>query len=147
MENQFELIVRALIIKDKRILVCRNIGKDYFYLPGGHIEFLETMQDALKRELREELDARVIASQFLGGVENLFEQEGVKRHEFNFLFHVDIDIEEVNSKEEHLEFYWLSEEDFLNKNIGPPALKDAIIKWIADRKTFFVQVAATEESL
>lgn len=139
MEQKFELLVRALIIKNKKILVCRSHGKEYFFLPGGHIEYSETMQEALARELREELDVRIAASQFLGGVENLFEQEGVKKHEFSFLFHVDIDVEEVISKEEHLEFYWFSEEDFLYQNIAPPALKDAIVKWIADRKPFFVQ--------
>ena len=137
--DNFELLVRALVIKDKKILVCKTAERDYYFLPGGHIEFSETMHDALRRELREEIDARVTASQFLGGIENLFEQDGIRKHEISFLFHVDIDIDSVVSKETHISFYWFSEEEFINQNIVPPALKDAIVKWIADRKPFFIE--------
>lgn len=137
----FELIVRALIIKNKRILVCKTEGRDYFFLPGGHIEFSETMHNALHRELWEELGVRLTAVQFLGGVENLFEQDGVKKHEVSFLFHADIDIDDVVSKESHITFYWMSEEEFIKQNIAPPALKDAIVKWIADRQPFFIEEA------
>ncbi len=135
----FELIVRALIIKNKRILVCKTEGRGYFFLPGGHIEFSETMHNALHRELWEELGVRLTAVQFLGGVENLFEQDGVKKHEVSFLFHADIDTDDVVSKEAHIMFFWMSEEEFIKQNIAPPALKDAIVKWIADRQPFFIE--------
>lgn len=139
MEHKFELLVRALIIKNGKILVCQSHGKNYFFLPGGHIEFSETMQDALARELQEELGIKISKAQFLGGVENIFEQNGAKKHEVSFVFHVDITSDEVASQEDHIEFSWLSEEEFLEQTIFPPAMKDAIAKWIADRKPFFIE--------
>lgn len=139
MQNGFELIVRALIIKDRKILVCQTEGRDYFFLPGGHVEFGETMRDALFRELREEMDARVIMSKLIGGVENLFNQDENQKHEITFLFHVDIDLTEVISKEDHIEFSWFSYEEFIENKIVPPALKDAIIAWTAEKETFFIE--------
>ena len=139
MQNGFELIVRALIIKDRKILVCQTSGHDYYFLPGGHVEFGETMRAALLRELREEMDARVTMSKFIGGVENLFEQNYRQKHEITFLYHVDIDLIEVVSKEEHIEFSWFSYEEFIENNIVPPALKDAIIVWTAEKETFFIE--------
>lgn len=139
MTNEFELIVRALIIREKKILVCQTVGRDYFFLPGGHIEYSENMKDALSRELYEELGARVVGSQFIGGIENLFTQDGETRHEISFMFHVDIDLEEIVSKEEHVSFYWFTYDEFINQNIVPPAIKDAVMQWVAERKPFFIQ--------
>ncbi len=134
-----EILVRALIIRDRKILVCQTVGKDYFFLPGGHVEFGESMQVALRRELVEELDARVIASSYIGSVENIFVQNDIKKHELSFVFHVDIDLREVVSKEDHISFYWLTFEEFIEANVVPPAMKDAIVEWTAEKETFFIE--------
>jgi ADP-ribose pyrophosphatase YjhB (NUDIX family) len=139
MANTQELIVRALIMKDGKILICQTKGRDYYFLPGGHIEFGETMQEALSRELTEETGARVTSSRFVGGIENLFDQEGEPRHEVSFVFEVEIDLDEIASKEEHISFSWTTMEEFINMNIVPPALKDAIIRWTAEKEIFFIE--------
>ena len=141
-----EILVRALIIRDRKILVCQTVGKDYFFLPGGHVEFGESMQDALRRELIEELNARVIASSYIGSVENIFEQNEVKKHELSFVFHVDIDLRDVVSKEEHISFYWLTFEEFIDAKVMPPAMKDAIIEWTAEKETFFIEEKSSGNS-
>ncbi len=139
MNQELELIVRALIIKNRKILVCQTTGRGYYFLPGGHVEFGETMQEALRRELDEELEAKVVRSQFIGGFENLFEQDGQKKHEVSFIFQVDIDITDIVSREEHISFYWFTMDEFVNENIAPPALKDAIVAWTAEKEIFFVE--------
>lgn len=139
MQNQTEFIVRALIVKSRKILVCQTKGRDYFFLPGGHVEFMETMQKALRRELYEEMGAIVMASQFIGVIENQFVQGEAPKHEVSFVFHVDIDLEAIQSQEDHLTFYWFSMREFLERNIVPPAMKDAIIKWTADKEPFFIE--------
>lgn len=51
--------VYGLIIEDEKIVLVKKNGGPYdgkFDLPGGSIEFGETPLDALKRELKEEID-------------------------------------------------------------------------------------------
>ena len=139
MDNAFELIVRALVIHDRKILVCQTVGRDYFFLPGGHIEFGENMRSSLVRELKEEMDAKILKAKFIGGVENLFLQEEVMKHEVSFVFQVDIDLEEVISKESHISFFWFTMDEFIEKKVVPPALRDAIVEWTAEKQTFFVE--------
>ncbi len=43
-------------IEDKRLLSTRSSGKDIYYIPGGKRERDETDQEALVREIKEELD-------------------------------------------------------------------------------------------
>lgn len=136
---QIELIVRALIVKDKKILVCRTKGREYFFLPGGHVEFAENLKEALRRELFEELGVGVNRSEFIGGVENLFSQEGIRKHEISFIFLTDISTAEVNSKENHVEFFWFGMDEFINSYFVPPAMKDAIIEWTAEKEPFFIE--------
>lgn len=135
----FELIVRALIVRNKKILVCQTNGRDYFYLPGGHIEFSETMKQALERELREEIGAKVTETDFIGSIENIFHQNGELQHEVSFIFHADIHQNDIVSKEPHINFYWMDYDEFIDSKIAPPVLKDAIIKWTAEKKPFFIQ--------
>jgi 8-oxo-dGTP diphosphatase len=45
----------GIIIKDRRLLVERSKGKDVFVAPGGKLEPGETPEQAVIRELREEL--------------------------------------------------------------------------------------------
>jgi 8-oxo-dGTP diphosphatase len=49
--------VAAIIIRDNRILLVehRKRGQHYWVLPGGRLEGNETLDAALRRELREEL--------------------------------------------------------------------------------------------
>ena len=51
----------AVILKDRHFLVTRARGKDIFVAPGGKLESGETDQDALVRELQEEVQVRVDA--------------------------------------------------------------------------------------
>lgn len=139
MKQEIELIVRALIVKNRHILVCKTHGRDYFFLPGGHVEFNETLRAALKREIYEETGAIVTKAQFIGGIENIFQQDMEQKHEISFIFIADIDNYEIVSKESHVTFYWFAMDKFIDSNIAPPALKDVVMQWIAEREPFFIE--------
>jgi ADP-ribose pyrophosphatase YjhB (NUDIX family) len=139
MGQEIEHIVRALIVRNRHILVCQTNGRDYYFLPGGHVEFGETLRSALKREIYEELGAILTKAQFIGGIENMFDQDGRRKHEISFVYLADIDLTDVASKESHVDFYWFTIEQFINENIVPPALKDVVMQWMAEREPFFVE--------
>lgn len=44
----------GIILQDRKVLVERSVGKEYFVHPGGKIEPSETAKQALVRELKEE---------------------------------------------------------------------------------------------
>jgi ADP-ribose pyrophosphatase YjhB (NUDIX family) len=46
----------GILVKDRKFLVCRPKSKDIFYSPGGRLEEEENPIEALKRELKEDLD-------------------------------------------------------------------------------------------
>jgi len=75
MEN-FEICIRAVVQNKGKILVCFHKEKGYYFLPGGHLEFGESIPDALFREVKEELGIKIRKFSLIGLVDNFYEEEG-----------------------------------------------------------------------
>lgn len=73
-----------------RILVIqaddRIKGKSFFIPPGGGIEFGETSEAALRREMHEELETEIENPRLLGVIENIFTYQGQQGHEIVFVY-------------------------------------------------------------
>ncbi len=57
MKNIFDIHkAGAIIVRDRKLLLTRAKGKEFFIAPGGKLEKNETPIQCLKRELMEEID-------------------------------------------------------------------------------------------
>ena len=135
-KNFFEICARAIIIQNNKLSVCKNKAKNYYFFPGGHIEFGETAKQALKRELKEELDIKAENFIYLGTVENIYTEDKIKHHEINLVFKVDAKKLSSISREDHIDFDFVDAKNLKREKIYPLALKNALIKWLKDKKTF-----------
>lgn len=56
--------IAGIIIKDKKLLMCRKYDEPHFIMPGGKIKEGESKQQTLERELREELGVNLKSMRF-----------------------------------------------------------------------------------
>ena len=123
-------------------MFCKNRDKtkDYYFLPGGHVEFGETARDALIRELNEELIISIKDVSLIGGMEDIFTKEnGKKHHDINLFFSVLFDNVRDKSKEDEIDFFFLTRKEMLKEKVFPAVLPEAILKWQKDKKLFWLE--------
>ena len=61
-------------------------GQSFLLPPGGGVEFGELIDDAIRRELQEELGVQIDFPRRLGMLENVFEFAGRQEHELVFVY-------------------------------------------------------------
>src|SRR3989344_804106 len=64
--------VAGVIIKDGKILLMRRVknGEEYFVFPGGSVEEGENLEEALEREVKEELSLDIKNYEKIFEIEN-----------------------------------------------------------------------------
>jgi len=138
-QKNIDLLVRAVIEDEEgKILLCKKVNKDYFFFPGGHVEFGESTEKALRRELREELGVEIESRSFIGGSEHKFIEDGIEYHEINLVFWVIPNRINTHSKENHLKFFLLDKNQLRQEKVLPEVLVKAILGWFENKKTFWV---------
>jgi 8-oxo-dGTP diphosphatase len=121
--------VRCIIKnKDKnKVLLCHLKKPDFFFLPGGSIEFQEISTDAIYRELKEEMGlekSQIKILNFRAVVENIFEN----CHGVDLVYNVDLVDQDVVSREDHIEFIWYDIKKLDSVDIRPCIMKSLIRK-------------------
>ena len=102
-------VVAAIIVKEKKVFATqRGYGefKDGWEFPGGKIELGESSEEALVREIREELDVDIKVGRLLETVEYDYPRFHLTMH----CFICELLSEEIILKE-HEDAKWLAEEE------------------------------------
>lgn len=135
--GRFNYRVCAIIIHDNKILAMHDEISPYFYLPGGRVCLHETAEEAVLREVKEELEieAEIIRPLWLN---QGFFTEDVKQekfHEICLYYLVDISKTDLLSKGEVFTLYerhhthkfeWLSFDRLKTEYFYPIFLKERI---------------------
>ncbi|MGM0771067.1 MAG: (deoxy)nucleoside triphosphate pyrophosphohydrolase [Halobacteriota archaeon] len=111
--NHYEVVAAIIIDDDQVLCVQRDHGKyDYISLkyefPGGKIESCESKEQALERELLEELDLNIKIEKEFITVSHQYPDFTVTMHSFI----CSVLDSELNLKE-HIAFKWLNPEKLL----------------------------------
>ena len=135
-DYNFKFRVSGLIIRNNKILLVDMDDSGFLCLPGGYVELGETTEEAVKRELIEEIGKDIVVKIYLGVVEIYFINKFSKKmHEISFYYLMDFvscDVEESNftliEKDKghniKLDFKWINIDEIDNFDIRPKFLKD-----------------------
>lgn len=129
--GRFNYRATAVMIDRGKLLVMRDEFCTHYYLPGGRVRMHETAKDAVRRELREELniEASVIRPLWLN--ENFFtlQPSGERVHELGIYFLMDVSgcdlpgpgVPEFSMDEDGRTntFYWLPFEKLADVELYP----------------------------
>lgn len=89
--ENYKLNVRAacIIIHNNKVLLHRDMKSDHYALLGGRIEIGEDSEKTIKREIQEELGKEIDIKGYISTVENFFEINNKKYHEYMFIYEAD----------------------------------------------------------
>lgn len=116
--------VAGLLIAEGRILMVEQGRGDerYWLLPGGGVRFGETLADALRRELREELGLRVGIGRLVAIVESISPDESYKKHVVHLIFEISASPEALPEPNDGavLNAAYLDEHGLSKADVRPP---------------------------
>ncbi len=129
--DKYRFLVRcSAIITDEnyeKVLLFRVKGREEFLLPGGRVCFMESSDDAIKREMNEELGIDALYK-LVSVNENFIKSRNIESIEFIYHTVVD-DINKIKPLEDkNQEFIVVNISDIDNYNLKPYTLKDIIKK-------------------
>lgn len=135
--GRFNYRVGAIIVHDNAVLVMHDERSPYFYLPGGRVALHETAEDAVLREVKEELgiDAKIIRPLWVN--QSFFTEDVEKErfHEICIYFLIDITATDLLSKGKIFTFHekqhthtfeWLAFDRLKEEYFYPLFLKEKI---------------------
>ena len=136
-KEKFNYRVCAVIIDGGRILAMRDERSPYYYLPGGRVRLGERAEDAVIRELREELGvtARISRPLWLNQAYFTEDVDNLRYHELCIYFLMDISHTELMSRGDSFtwregqrthRFRWLPFERLKDEYFYPKFLKKDI---------------------
>jgi ADP-ribose pyrophosphatase YjhB (NUDIX family) len=133
-----EFLVRAcgILLHEGSVLAQEaDDGRGVNYaLPGGHLEFDETLATCLSREIFEESGLNVEAEKLVYVHENFYTLKGVATHEIGFYFLVELISDlprpdrdgHIPSREAHIRMRFLPLDTLRTFSLMPPFLKDEL---------------------
>lgn len=136
-DQEFKFRVCGIIYDNERVLVVNIHDNGFYCLPGGHVEFGENTQDAVLREMKEEVNCDFEVGKLIAIIENFYIIENRNFHEIAYYYLMNvigdinkedyIFIEDDHGIDTKLEFKWIHLKDLEAVNFKPSILKEQLI--------------------
>lgn len=135
--EDYVLNIRAagVFMHNDKVLIHNNVNSDHCCLPGGRIEIGENSQEAIKREIKEEMGKDIEIIDYIATIENFFEMKNKKYHEIFFLYKVEFankEDQKINhiiynaEGKQYLQYEWIDLKDIEKYNLLPKCLKEIL---------------------
>lgn len=137
--EKFNYRVCGMILHEGKILAMRDERSPYYYLPGGRVQLGETAEEAVVREMKEELGIQAEIDRPLWLNQGFFHEvvDGLDYHELCVYFLMDVSKTDLLSRGERFTameegkvhvFEWLEFERLEKEYFYPLFLKKEIFK-------------------
>lgn len=129
-EYVFSYRVAGLLVRDGKILLQRDKLGDHA-VPGGHVSFMETTEETLKREFLEEIRAVIGVDRLVAVQENFFMWGSKPCHQVHFYYQIHLEEEniplegefpvcdELGGQRIDLDFVWVPVENLSEISVYP----------------------------
>lgn len=127
MEKRVIYAIKGLVFQDDKFLIVKRAdcsNPEVWELPGGHLEFGETSETAVQREMMEEVNLRVEPKIILGTWNSYLHNRQVT----GIIYLCETEDRDVKLSDEHLEYKWVShrDEDF---QLLHPIFREQMESW------------------
>lgn len=137
-EGRFNYRVCGVMLHGDRLLVMRDERSPYYYLPGGRVQINEPAEQAVVREIQEELGVQAAVDRPLWLSQSFFEEDvsGETYHELCLYFLMDVsktDLTErdsfsgVEKRHRHV-FRWMPLDRVREEYLYPTFIKQRIFQ-------------------
>lgn len=128
-EKQIRVKAMCLFINNGKVLAAKgrddSKNQDFYRVIGGTVEFGETGEEAIRREVKEELASEIENLKPLPLIENIFTYEGKSGHQITFLFRGELSKKELYNQEiviikeptYEIQAYWVPCQDIIDGKI------------------------------
>ena len=136
-DGTFNFRVAAVMLHQGKVLLMHSSDAPYWYLPGGRVHIGETAEDALLREMTEELDLTGFTYRPIWLVQDFFHEvvNDQDYHEMGLYFLLDIDDTDLVSRgqaferwegKQHNLFRWVPIEESHKLFLKPRFLQEKL---------------------
>ena len=128
----------AFIVNDRQeMLVVRRAkepAKGTLDLPGGFVDMYETVEDGMRREIKEETGLDVADIQYLFSSPNVYEYSGLGVHtlDMDFIVRVHGDIPPIKADDDAAEAFWIPVREVNPDEFGLTSIRNAVIRFIKE---------------
>jgi ADP-ribose pyrophosphatase YjhB (NUDIX family) len=129
----------AFILNDRNeLLVVRRAkepAKGTLDLPGGFCDMYETVEEGMRREIKEETGLEVSQIEYLFSSPNVYLYSGMGVHtlDMDFLVRVKGDIPPIHAEDDAAEALWIPLHEINPADFGLNSIRNAVIRFLESR--------------
>jgi mutator protein MutT len=129
--NPSAAVACILLQNNKDLLVCRRAkdpAKGMLDLPGGFVDFGETAEEALRRELKEELNIEILDPQLFTTIPNIYTYSGMQLNTLDLIYIAQIeDSSQLCAADDVSEAFFVPLNTISPEEFGLDSIKKGII--------------------